>query len=468
MNRTRKSLTYLLLDFLASYLVWMLFFLIRRFVFESNTFAFNDHKVFVQLIPATVVSAYWVFMYAVGGLYTDPYRKSRFNEIIQVFKVSLIGVIFIFFLIFLNDPVPNQQAYRYHLYYFFLQFFAVGFIHFLVSTNTNIKIRKRKIGFPTLIIGCGDKAAKLYEDLNGVKKSLGFDFKGFLSIPGTQKNLFRGRLKHFGDTSRLIEVINNRRIEEVVIALDPENKDQLPALLDILEGTTAQIKILPEIYDYVLGRVKTTHILGSPLIEISPKILTTTEAFLKRSFDVFTSVMVLLLLSPMYLILAIAVKVDSKGPIFFRQERIGKGGKPFRIIKYRTMYTDAEKFGPALSKDDDPRITKIGKILRKTRLDEFPQFWNVLKGEMSIVGPRPERQFFIDQIVQKAPHYRHLHRVRPGITSWGQVKFGYAENVDEMVERLKFDILYIENLSLALDVKILLYTVITMVEGRGK
>ncbi|MCL4142090.1 UNVERIFIED_CONTAM: hypothetical protein GTU68_046685 [Idotea baltica] len=160
--------------------------------------------------------------------------------------------------------------------------------------------------------------------------------------------------------------------------------------------------------------------------------------------------------------------MDSKGPIFYSQERIGKQGQPFKILKFRTMHTDAEKAGPALSSDHDPRITKVGKWLRKLRLDELPQFWNVLIGEMSIVGPRPERQFFIDQIVKIAPHYRHLHKVRPGITSWGQVKYGYASNVTEMVQRLQFDILYLENMSLALDLKIILYTIIVIVEGRGK
>lgn len=468
MNKTRKALTYLLLDFAVSYGVWILFFLMRRYVFENATFAFSDKKAYVQLIPAAIIAFYWVFLYAVGGLYSDPYRKSRLREFFQVLKFTLLGVIIIFFRIFLDDPKPADIPYRFYLYYFLIQFLSIAVVHFIISSNTNSRIRKRKIGFPTIILGCGDQAFRIWNELKSMRKSLGFDIIGFVSPPEADKNLFYGKLKHFGDISRLREIISRRKIEEVIIALDQGDKSQLMDVIQMLEGTSARVKIVPGIYDYILGSVKTTHILGSPLIEIFPDILSTPEKFLKRAIDVSASLLFLLIFSPVYLAIALAVKIDSKGPVFFRQERIGKGGEPFKIIKFRTMVTDAEKFGPALSSDHDPRITKVGRFLRKTRLDEIPQFWNVVKGEMSLVGPRPERQFFIDQIVEKAPHYRHLHRVRPGITSWGQVKFGYAENVDEMIERLTFDILYIENMSLLLDLKIILYTVIVMIEGRGK
>ena len=234
------------------------------------------------------------------------------------------------------------------------------------------------------------------------------------------------------------------------------------------EKNNVFIKVVPNVYDYLLGSVKSSHIMGAPLIEVSPNILSNWESAVKRAFDLAFSITALICLSPVYATLALAVKLNSPGPVFYRQERVGRNGEPFMIVKFRSMYIDAEKFGPALSKDKDPRITPVGRFLRKTRLDELPQFWNVLKGEMGIVGPRPERQFFIDKIVKVAPHYRHLHKVRPGVTSWGQVKYGYAENVEEMVERLKYDILYIENISLLLDIKIILYTIIVMIEGRGK
>ena len=189
---------------------------------------------------------------------------------------------------------------------------------------------------------------------------------------------------------------------------------------------------------------------------------------IKRVVDILASLFALMILSPVILTLMILVKISSPGGIFFTQERIGKKGRPFRIIKFRTMVKDAEKDGPQLSSASDARITPIGKFLRKTRLDEIPQFFNVLKGEMALVGPRPERQFYIDKIMERAPHYKHLQKVRPGITSWGQVKYGYAENVDQMVQRLKYDLLYIENMSLAVDIKILLYTILIVLKGDGK
>ena len=256
--------------------------------------------------------------------------------------------------------------------------------------------------------------------------------------------------------------------EEVIIAIESSEHDNLRRIMDRVEGMGIVIKIIPDMYDILAGSVKMTSIFGAALIEIYPDLMPHWQKFMKRAMDITISLGVLVFCAPLYILTALAVKISSKGPVFYSHERIGQYGKPFTIYKFRSMYVNAEKDKPMLASENDSRITPLGSFMRKTRLDEIPQFYNVLIGDMSLVGPRPERQYFIDQIVMKAEHYHHLHKVRPGITSWGQVKYGYAENVEQMIERLKYDIIYIENMSLALDLKIIGYTVLTVVQGRGK
>jgi len=268
--------------------------------------------------------------------------------------------------------------------------------------------------------------------------------------------------------TQLDNIIRQEHIEDVIVAIDSTEHSKLREVVNKLYAHKVIVRLLPDMFDIMRGAVKTTNVHGAVLIELYPEVLPTWQRLVKRGIDLLSSTLFLILFSPLYAYIAWRVKRSSKGPIFYEQDRIGQHGKVFRIIKFRSMFTDAEKNGAQLSDTDDPRVTLWGRTMRKYRLDELPQFWNVLRGEMSLVGPRPERQHFIDLIKEKAPHVTQLQRVRPGITSWGQVKYGYASNVDEMVKRLRYDILYIENMSLVLDIKILFYTILVVLQGRGK
>ncbi|MDP4289634.1 MAG: sugar transferase [Bacteroidota bacterium] len=222
------------------------------------------------------------------------------------------------------------------------------------------------------------------------------------------------------------------------------------------------------IEEYLRHPVFASRLFCFPLVDFSPRLMSGGQLKIKRGMDIIISLVAIIILIPVYIVTAICIRLSSGGPVLYKQQRIGLNGKPFQMIKFRTMYQDSEKNGPQLSSKNDPRITRFGKLLRKVRLDEIPQLFTVLQGKMSLVGPRPEREFYIDQIVEKAPHYIILLKVKPGITSWGQIKYGYAENISQMLERLKFDLDYMEKISILTDVKVLLNTVFVIFQASGR
>lgn len=473
MNKKLQVIKYVVADLISATSAWTLLYIFRKLYVETVKYGTPIPVVFEQQFfwGLAIVPLFWIVTYILTGTYRNIYRKSRLREFGQTFLVSLIGVLLIFFVLILDDEVGTYKDYYNSIFVLFILHFGLTAIcRFTLSSITNHKVHNRIIGFNTLLVGSNESALKLFNEMQGQKKSSGNKFVGFIHVD--EKNGYSHELKqhlaHLGELSNLKEAIQKYEVEEVIIAIESFEHENLGRIINELDQNDVIIKVIPDMYDILSGSVKMTSIFGAPLIEISREIMPVWQQSLKRIMDIAISVFVLTAFSWVYLIVAIAVKVGSKGPVFYSHYRIGLHGKPFLIHKFRSMYVDAEKHGPALSSKEDKRITPIGKFLRKVRLDEIPQFYNVLIGEMSIVGPRPERQFFIDQIVQKAPHYKHLHKVRPGITSWGQVKYGYAENVDQMIERLKYDIIYIENMSLGVDIKILIYTVLIVVQGRGK
>ncbi len=457
-------------DFIVSFTIWFLFWFIRKKSFELTEIPDITIR---EWAIATGISIGWISLYWLWGLYHVPYKESLSKILGGLFQSTLIGSLFVFFITYINDPVGSYDAFRYmFLYYFLMQYGGVVLMRLILRWTIKQQINKGKLSFRTLLIGQGKKAYDIYKQLKN-KPNPFYRLIGYLPTqqgrPNGRRSRLFGKLKRLGYLEDLPEIIRKRNIEIILIALDKEDYGKIYDILKHCYDNRASVYIVPELQDFLIGNIRVLEILESPpLIEVYPRLLFTREAIIKRVMDITVSLIMLFLCAPLFVIIAILIKLDSKGPVFYTQERIGKNGKPFTIYKFRSMYVDAEKHGPALSSENDPRVTRVGRFLRRLRLDELPQFFNVLKGDMSLVGPRPERRYYIDQIVKKAPEYLHLLKVRPGITSLGQVKFGYAENVDQMIERMKYDLLYLKNFSLILDLKILLYTIIVVLERKGK
>jgi exopolysaccharide biosynthesis polyprenyl glycosylphosphotransferase len=430
-------------------------------------FSLNSAIIFKFDIAAGVIFISGLsLIYISSGTFIQVFRKSRFKELLRAINQSVALVIIV--LLLNNSQILITNGIADALYIGYLHLIIIYFLRLIYLTVIKRYLQKGKIGFNTLIIGDNKKAIHIYEEITQVKKSLGFKFIGFISLEEGKKQASSFPIQKLGTINDLIKTIKTYHIEEVILAIETSEHHQLKAILDELDQTEVIISMIPDMYDIVSGFVKINYLFSIPLITLRSDKMPLWQQIIKSFLDYFLSVLVLFSLSPLLILISIIIKFTSNGPIIYSQQRIGKKGKPFNIYKFRTMFDGAEKNGPQLSRNDDKRITNFGLFLRKLRLDELPQFLNVLKGEMSIVGPRPERQFYIDQIIKEAPHYNYLQKVLPGITSWGQVKFGYAENIEQMIKRLTFDIIYIENRSLALDLKIMVYTFVIIVQRRGK
>ncbi|MCF8377962.1 MAG: sugar transferase [Bacteroidales bacterium] len=465
-----QTAKYLFADLIAAASSWTLFYIFRKEYIEPLKFGYDipltfSDRYFLGLI---LIPISWVLLYYLTGYYRDIYRKSRLNDIVQTFLQSLFGVTILFFLLLLDDEISSYKNY-YQLYsvLFGLHFLICLILRLIITSITARKIQNKKIRFNTLMIGSNKQAVETYLELEQQKLSYGNYIIGFVNVIKKDHYQLSDYIKHYGSLNKLSTIIQENDIQEVIIALESSENTEIGKIMNKLAGCKVIIKAIPNMYDILTGKVKMTQLFGTPLIQISHDLMPVWQSNVKQIIDYVFSLLALVISLPLIIILAIGVKLSSPGKIFYSHERIGRYGKSFKILKFRSMRDDAEKNGPMLSNKNDSRLTKFGSFMRKYRLDEIPNFINVLKGDMSLVGPRPERQFYIDQIIKKAPHYVHLQKVKPGITSWGQVKYGYAENVDQMIKRLRYDILYIENMSLFVDMKIIFYTILTIINGRG-
>ncbi len=421
------------------------------------------------LLPMTAICVYWVLIFFLFGLYRSWYAKSRLDEIATIFRATLFGVLVLFFVIFLDDHGVGGPMYArlLILVYWLLMFGFVGGGRILLHTMHR-RLLVAGIGTRnTVIVGIEPRASELYDRIQHYP-ALGYNVVGFVPVTGAgAEGSYRG-IPVVGSVETLPDVIGELGIVEVLIALDSTDHDRLLSVISACNGRAVSMKIIPDLYDIISGQARTNQIYGFPLIEISPELMQPWETVIKRTMDIALSFVILAAGFPFWVLISLAIKIDSRGPVFYLQERVGKDEKIFRVIKFRSMHEGAEKAsGPVWADREDPRVTRVGRFMRRLRIDEVPQFINVLDGDMSMVGPRPERPFFVEQLSKEIPLYKRRLKVRPGITGWAQVKHKYDESVEDVRKKVEYDLYYIENMSLRMDFKILLNTIAVVLLGKG-
>lgn len=466
----RQTAKYVLCDYVMSNIAWLLFNIIRFYTpfvwsgyIELDKFLMSHNVMIGQIFfPFIMMMTYYL-----SGYYNVPFFKSRLHELSLTISSVFINTLIIFFTALINDVLPlRTENYELILLLFTTQFICVYSVRLLITSDATSKIHNRVWAFNTLVVGCGKQALKLTNDLNNRTRSLGYKVVGYVDVG--EKSRSQHLEQPIYDNTDIEALCTRLEVKYIIVAVDDCSHTHLNQVVNKLFPIGLPIKVQSNVFTRLTGRIRLSNIYGQPLVDVNSCAITEGSRNMKRLLDVIFSIIALILIAPIIAILAILIKRDSKGPIFYCQERIGYLHKPFILYKLRTMYADAESDGtPRLSSLNDTRITPLGKFMRKYRLDELPQFWNILKGDMSFVGPRPEREYFIKQIMERAPYYALMYQIRPGLTSWGMVKYGYARNVDEMIERLEYDVIYLENMSMLVDLKILLYTIRTVLMGRG-
>lgn len=452
-------LRYIVCDYLSVNAAWTLFSLARYYLtrdysslhgIDSLTYlSFPDVMLGQIVFPILII-----FICHLSGFYNKPFEKSEMQVSISTAVSSFIATLVIYFIILINDNLPERDI-NYELICTLWSIIGVALYipRKIISANIVRRIKNGDVRFNTLVIGDRPTLNRVLESIEKSKSTNGYH------VVCTRA---------FEDSSDIASICKERNIQAIIVAPSNRTNSETLQLISHLFLLAVPIKLAPETYDIITSNIRHESIIGEPFVNIAQSNMPEWQKNTKRALDICISAIALALLSPIFAIVSVIIKLNSKGTVFYSQERVGRNGKPFKIYKFRTMVADAERHGtPLLSNKNDPRITEVGRFLRKYRIDETPQFWNVIKGDMSIVGPRPERKFFADQIIERAPYYALTYQIRPGITSWGMVKYGYAQNVDEMIARSKYDLIYLDNMSLLIDLKIILYTVKTVLTGKG-